>query len=144
MLVDSMATPVNQPVAGPALPQAPDVEHHWVDVDGLLMHYAQAGQGEPLVLLHGWPQHWWCWRHVIGALEERYRVICPDVRGMGWSQGSANGYSWHGLARDLIDLLDAIGVGAFRLVGHDWGLVIGYRACFNWPARIRQFVALSG
>src|SRR5436190_1165355 len=128
----------------PAMPHVDGVEHGWADVDGLRIHYAQAGEGEPLVLLHGWPQHWWCWRHVIEPLSKRYRVICPDLRGMGWSEGSKHGYSWHGMARDVIDLLDEIGVSDFRLIGRDWGLVIGYRAVFNWPDRIRQFVALSG
>ena len=120
------------------------VAHRWLEVDGLRMHYAEAGDGNPLVLLHGWPQHWWCWRHLIGPLAERYRVICPDWRGMGWSEGGDSGYTWHGMARDLIDLLDQIGVRDFQLVGHDWGLVIGYRAAFNWPERIRRFVALGG
>jgi pimeloyl-ACP methyl ester carboxylesterase len=127
----------------PAVPGV-DVAHRWVTVDGLRLHYAEAGEGDPIVLLHGWPQHWWCWRHVIGPLAERHRVICPDWRGMGWSQGGDGGYTWHGMARDLIDLLDQIGAGDFQLIGHDWGLVIGYRAVFSWPERIRRFVALGG
>jgi len=63
---------------------------------------------------------------------------------MGWSEGASGGYSWESLARDLVDLLDAIGVNRFRLVGHDWGLVLGYRTCFNWPDRVEQFVGLGG
>jgi pimeloyl-ACP methyl ester carboxylesterase len=63
---------------------------------------------------------------------------------MGWSDGSNAEYSWHGMARELIDLLDSLGIEQFRLMGHDWGLVLGYRAVFNWPERIRQFVALGG
>jgi pimeloyl-ACP methyl ester carboxylesterase len=132
------------PSSDPPLPELAGVEHHWVEVDGLRMHYAEAGEGEPLVLLHGWPQHWWCWRHLIGPLAESHRVICPDLRGMGWSEGSERGYSWHGMARDIRDLLDRIGVRELALVGHDWGLVVGYRMCFNWPDRVRRFVALGG
>ncbi len=128
----------------PRLPDVEGVTHHWANVRGLRMHYAQAGEGEALVLLHGWPQHWWCWRHLIGPLSQRYRVICPDQRGMGWTDGAPRGYTWHDMALDLADLLDEIGVGEFRLVGHDWGLVVGYRAVLNWPQRIRQFVALGG
>ena len=126
------------------IPAVEGVKHHWAEVDGLQIHYAEAGEGKPLILLHGWPQHWWCWREVIGPLANDHRVICPDIRGMGWSQGSKTGYSWHGLARDLTRLLDHLDIDEFTLVGHDWGLVIGYRACFNWPDRIRQFVALGG
>ena len=126
------------------LPHVDGVSHGFAKVDGLRLHYAEAGDGEPLVLLHGWPQHWWCWRHLVGPLSERYRVICPDVRGLGWSEGSRGGYTWERLARDVVDLLDQLGIERARLVGHDWGLVVGYRACFNWPERFRQFAALGG
>lgn len=126
------------------IPHLDGVTHRYAEVDGLRLHYAEAGDGDPLVLLHGWPQHWWCWRHLIGPLSRRYRVICPDWRGMGWSDGAAGGYTWHGMARDVLDLVDILDLDEFRLIGHDWGLVVGYRACFNWPHRIRQFVALGG
>src|SRR5438105_355309 len=85
------------------MPQVEGVEHHWIQVNDLRMHYAEAGQGEPVVLLYGWPQHWWAWRELIGPLAERYRVICPDWRGMGWTQGTPDGYTWHGMALDLVD-----------------------------------------
>ena len=120
------------------------VDHRFVTIDGLRIHYAEAGTGDPLILLHGWPQHWWEWRHVIGPLSRRYRVICPDVRGLGWSEGSPTGYSFERLARDVVDLMDILDLPRARLVGHDWGLVTGYRACLNWPDRFEQFVAMAG
>ncbi len=140
----TLVSPPGGLLGQPPLPNVEGVTHHWVDLGGLQRHYAQAGHGEPVVLLHGWPQHWWSWRLVIGPLSQRYRVICPDQRGMGWTDGTIRGYSWHQMALDLVELLDAIGIDDFRLVGHDWGLVVGYRAVFNWPQRIRQFVALGG
>ena len=126
------------------IPAVDGVSHRFAHIDGLRLHYAEAGHGPLLVLLHGWPQHWWSWRHLIEPLAQEYRVIAPDWRGMGWSQGSGDGYSWHGMARDVLDLVDAVGARDFRLVGHDWGLVVGYRVAFNWPDRVRQFVALGG
>jgi len=120
------------------------VDHRFVTIDGLRIHYAEAGTGDPLILLHGWPQHWWEWRHVIGPLSRRYRVICPDVRGLGWSEGSPTGYSFERLARDVVDLMDVLELPRARLVGRDWGLVTGYRACLNWPDRFEQFVAMAG
>jgi pimeloyl-ACP methyl ester carboxylesterase len=129
------------------MPHVDGVEHRVVVVDGLRLHYAEAGAGDPLVLLHGWPQHWWCWRDTIGPLAARYRVICPDTRGQGWSEGSATGYRGyrlHRLAADLAGLLDALGIERVRLVGHDWGAAIGYRACLNWPERFERYVALAG
>ncbi|WP_435592373.1 alpha/beta fold hydrolase [Nocardia sp. bgisy118] len=121
-----------------------DVQHRFVQIDGLRIHYAEAGAGEPLILLHGWPQHWWEWRHLLGPLAQRYRVICPDLRGLGWSEGRARGYTFERLARDLIDLMDHLKVRRARIVGRDWGLVVGYRACLNWPDRFEQFVAMAG
>src|SRR4051812_47280334 len=126
------------------LPHADGVAHRRVDVDGARFHVAEAGDGPPLVLLHGWPQHWWSWRHVIGPLAERYRVLCPDVRGLGWSEGAVGAMSFDALAGDLIAQLDALGLDRVRLVGHDWGLVAGYRACINHPERFERFVALAG
>ncbi len=66
------------------IPHVEGVDHHFVDVRGYRIHYAEAGDGPPLVLLHGWPQHWWSWRHVIPSLAEHYRVICPDIRTVFW------------------------------------------------------------
>jgi pimeloyl-ACP methyl ester carboxylesterase len=121
------------------------VTHHTAAVGDLGLHWAEAGEGDPVVLLHGWPQHWWEWRHVIGPLSERYRVICPDIRGLGWSQGpdrfaATEDYTFGTLAGDLIGLLDVLGVGRTHLVGHDWGSAIGYRACLSRPERFRSAV----
>jgi pimeloyl-ACP methyl ester carboxylesterase len=123
---------------------APMIEHDFVKVDGLRLHYATAGEGEPLVLLHGWPQYWWSWREVIGPLSTRYRVICPDVRGLGLSEGASADYSLRRLAADLIGLFDALGIERARLAGHDWGAAIGYEACFGWPERFDAFMPIGG
>jgi len=125
------------------MPHVDGVAHHYARVDGLRIHYAEAGEGEPIVLLHGWPQHWWSWRHLIGPLTRDFRVICPDVRGLGWSAGPADGYSIARLARDVVDLLDELELQSVRLVGHDWGNLTGYQACFRWPERFSKFVALA-
>ncbi len=129
--------------AGLAMPHVEGVEHRYTQVDGLRLHYAEAGQGDPLVLLHGWPEHWWSWRYLIGPLSERYRVICPDIRGLGWSEGGRN-YSLARLARDVVELMDTLGIQRAGLIGHDWGNVAGYRACLNWPDRFTQYIALGG
>lgn len=70
------------------------------------MHVAEAGSGEPVVLLHGFPQHWWEWRKVLPALAARYRVICPDLRGAGCTDAPRVGYARDHLLRDVIALLD--------------------------------------
>jgi pimeloyl-ACP methyl ester carboxylesterase len=125
-------------------PRADGVEHVDPVVDGLRVHCAVAGEGPPLVLLHGWPQHWWSWRRVIGPLSQRFRVICPDIRGMGWTDAPRSGYHLRTLTRDLLGLLDVLGLERVRLVGHDWGFLIGYSACFTQPERFERFVPMGG
>jgi pimeloyl-ACP methyl ester carboxylesterase len=108
------------------------------------MHVVDAGSGPPIVLLHGWPQHWWMWRDFIGPLAEGHRVICPDLRGLGWSEAPRRGYGRGDLTRDLLGLLDALDIPAASVVAHDWGLIPAYWAALFWSWRIRRLVALSG
>src|SRR5437763_17199380 len=97
----------------PAMPHVDGVEHGWADVDGLRIHYAQAGECDPIVLLHGWPQHWWGWRHVIMPLSERYRVICPDLPGIAGSAVAKDRNFLHCMARVVIYSLDHTRVTAY-------------------------------
>src|ERR1044071_10138677 len=82
-------------------PELDGVTHSYVDVPGARLHVAEAGEGSPILLLHGWPQHWWTWRKVIPALAESHRVICPDLRGFGWSEAPAGPYEISELAADM-------------------------------------------
>lgn len=127
----------------PALPDLDGVEHRWVRAGGLDLHVAEAGEGPPLVMLHGWPQHWWMWRHLIPELSRHYRVICPDLPGLGWSEAPAGGYAKEALASDVLRLLDALGLDRVRLVGHDWGGFVGFLLCLRQPERFERFVALN-
>jgi pimeloyl-ACP methyl ester carboxylesterase len=129
----------------PELPELPGVRHSYHQVNGFRQHVAEAGDpdADPLVMLHGWPQHWWCWRKVIPPLAERYRVICPDLRGHGWSDAPEGGYSKPQLARDLVALLDVLGLDRVRLMGHDWGSMAGFLACIREPERFDRFIATS-
>jgi pimeloyl-ACP methyl ester carboxylesterase len=130
-------------VALPPIPELPGVAHEFVDAGGVRIHVASAGSGEPLVLQHGWPECWYAWRRVIGPLSEHYRVICPDLRGHGWSEAPPRGYEKEQLARDLIAVLDALGLERVRLAGHDWGGFTGYLVCLRAPARIERYVAMG-
>ena len=126
-----------------APPSLPGVRHHYVDAGGLLTHVAEAGAGEPLVMLHGWPQHWYCWRGLMPALSQRWRVICPDLRGFGWTEAPPGGYEKEQLATDVLALLDAMGVESFHLVGHDWGGFVAFLMALREPERIRGLLALA-
>ncbi|CAA9509112.1 MAG: hypothetical protein AVDCRST_MAG17-1873 [uncultured Solirubrobacterales bacterium] len=125
------------------LPHVDGVEHRWVEAGGVRLHVAEAGAGEPLVLLHGWPQHWYEWRDVIGPLAERYRVICPDLRGFGWSEAPTRGYEKETLTDDVIALLEALGHERVHLAGHDWGGFVGFLLCLRRPDLVERYVALN-
>ena len=127
----------------PTPPHVADVSHRFVDVSGLNVHVAEAGSGSPLVLLHGWPQHWFCWRRLVPMLADGYRLIIPDLRGHGWSDAPREGYDKEQLATDLLGLLDALELEQVRLVGHDWGGWTGFLACLRSPHRFRSFLALG-
>lgn len=122
-----------------------EVEHRFVDAAGLRMHVAVAGSGPPLVLLHGWPQHWWSWRRVLPRLVDRFTVYMPDQRGLGWTEAphAPEGYRKAQLQRDLVALLDALGLDRVRLVGHDWGGWVGYLTALAAPERIEAYQAFS-
>ncbi len=137
-----MATATARPITRP-FPEVDGVSHTFVDAAGLRMHVAEAGEGEPLVLLHGWPQHWFMWRHQIAPLAEHYRVLCPDLRGFGWSDAPASGYEKENLAVDVVKLLDALGLERVRLAGHDWGGWIGFLIGMRHPERVERLLALN-
>ena len=127
----------------PALPQLDGVEHRFVDLPGLRMHVAEAGSGEPVLLLHGFPQHWWEWRRVIPGLAEHYRVIVPDLRGAGWTDAPRTGYTRPQLLADLVALLDALELEKVRLMAHDWAAIVGFALCLERPGRVGQYISLS-
>jgi pimeloyl-ACP methyl ester carboxylesterase len=125
------------------MPEVAGVAHRYVRARGIRFHVAEAGQGPAVVLLHGWPQHWFEWRRVIGPLAERFRVLCPDLRGFGWSDAPAHGYEKEALATDVLALLDAVGVERFRLIGHDWGGWIGFLIALREPERLERLIPLN-
>jgi pimeloyl-ACP methyl ester carboxylesterase len=130
----------------PKMPHVDGVDHAFVDAGGLRMHVATAGQegADPILCLHGWPQHWYEWRKLIGPLTDAgYRVVCPDLRGLGWTDAPPRGYEKEQLATDVLALMDAMDLDRVKLVGHDWGGWAGYLMCLREPERFERFVALN-
>jgi pimeloyl-ACP methyl ester carboxylesterase len=126
------------------MPEVEGVRHRQVRARGIRFHVAEAGAGEDVVLcLHGWPQHWYEWRHLMPALAERHRVLALDLRGFGWSDAPARGYEKESLADDVLAVLDALEIGSVKLVGHDWGGWIGFLLCLRERPRVSRFLALN-
>lgn len=141
-----MASTDNAPPGPTDLPQLPGVSHAFITLStGLRMHIAEAGHPDSptVLLLHGFPQHWWEWRKVIPPLAEHYRVIAPDLRGSGWTDAPAHGYSVDDVLADVLALLDQRGLRRVGLVAHDFSAFVGYRLGFDHPERIAAFLCLG-
>ncbi len=122
-----------------------EVEHRMLQARGLRFHVALAGplEAPPLVLLHGWPQHWFEWRKVLPRLAEHRRCVLPDLRGLGWSDAPPTGYRKETLADDVLAILDALGIEAVDLIAHDWGGWVGFLIALRAPERLRRYLALN-
>jgi pimeloyl-ACP methyl ester carboxylesterase len=129
------------------MPVLDGVEHTFHDLPtGVRLHLASAGPPDapPLLALHGWPQHWWSWRLVIEELAGEFRLLCPDLRGHGWSgQPVDDDFRKQRLADDAIALLDALELEQVRLAGHDWGAYAAILAALTAPERFSSVLAMS-
>jgi len=114
----------------------------FVDTGDVRLHAVIGGDGPALLLVHGWPETWYAWRHVMPALARNFTVVAVDQRGIGLSDKPAAGYDTGTLATDLVKLMDALGHERFSLVGHDTGFAIGYALAADYPERVER-VALA-
>lgn len=112
--------------------------HHTVEVNGVRLHYVTAGAGDPVVLLHGWPQTWHEWRHLIPVMASRYTVVAPDLRGFGDSDKPASGYDKRTVAEDIRQLARHLGLREINLVGHDIGMMVAYDYAAAHPQEVRR------
>ncbi|WP_419827043.1 alpha/beta fold hydrolase [Sphingomonas sp.] len=117
--------------------------------NGVNLHVVEAGrEGDPLlILLHGFPEFWWAWRHQITPLAAAgYHVVVPDMRGYNLSDkpDGLAAYTLDVLAADVIGLADAFGAARVHLVGHDWGAVIGWWVAARHADRLERVVLMNG
>ena len=120
------------------------LSHHFAQLDDVTLHYVTGGRGPVVVLLHGWPQTWYEWRHVIPALAQRYTVIAPDLRGLGDSSRPLAGYDKKTVANDIWRLVNGkLGHQQFYLVGHDWGGPTAYALAAAHPAAVSRLAILD-
>jgi pimeloyl-ACP methyl ester carboxylesterase len=129
------------------LPDLPGVEHHFVPTpSGVRIHVAEAGSpdGATVMLVHGFPQNWWEWRHQIGPLAaDGYRVIVPDLRGAGWSDAPRTRYPKSDMADDLLAVLDGLGVARVHVAAHDWGGPPSFMLMLAHSERVSGFLGFN-
>jgi pimeloyl-ACP methyl ester carboxylesterase len=114
-------------------------EHGYADLGEVRLHYVTAGEGDAVVLLHGWPQTWHMWRDVIPGLAARYRIIAPDLRGLGDSSRPVTGYDKKTIAEDVWRLAhDVLGEEKLFVVGHDWGGPTAYALAAQHRDAVRR------
>jgi pimeloyl-ACP methyl ester carboxylesterase len=122
------------------------VQARRVATNGIELSVLEAGAGRPVILLHGFPELGWSWRHQIPALAAAgHRVLAPDLRGFGDSSApeGPEGYDLLTLARDVLGLADAHGIGPFTVIGHDWGAALAWILALVHPERITAVAGLS-
>ncbi len=118
--------------------------HRPVSANGIRLHVAEAGDGPLVVLLHGFPEFWFAWRHQLTGLAERgYRAVAVDLRGYGDSDKPPRGYDLWTLAGDVAGLIPALGESRAAVVGQGWGGVVGWTVAALHPRRVGALVAIA-
>jgi pimeloyl-ACP methyl ester carboxylesterase len=118
--------------------------HRDVSANGIRLHVAEFGTGPLVLLLHGFPQFWWAWRHqLVGLADAGYRVVAPDLRGYGASDKPPRGYDAVTLASDIAGLVRALGERDAMIVGHDWGGLIAWTIGTLHPRVVRRLAVLD-
>ncbi len=115
----------------------------FIQTSDLRMHYLQAGTGEPVILIHGFPETSHEWRRQFPALAERYAVFAPDTRGFGRTDKPDIRVSRSLLAGDIVRFMDALGIERAAVVGHDWGGIIAFKLAIDWPERVTRLALLD-
>ena len=117
-----------------------EIETKTATVNNINWHWAEAGDGEAVVLLHGIPESWRCWKHQIPKLASQFKVYAIDLKGYGLSDKSEGDYSMNNVASEILDLLDYLNIDTFRLAGHDWGVAISDNIIDQAPERVNRYV----
>ena len=116
-----------------------------IQANGLTFHCFTEGQGDLVLLLHGFPQSSYAWRHQITPLAKQFKVVAPDLRGYGESsrpEGIEN-YAMHYLVQDILGIIKALGYEKAHIVGHDWGGAIAWRVAQEHPEVVNKLVILN-
>ena len=126
-------------------PAIPGVRRSFVEARGVRFHVTEAGpvDGRPVIALHGWPQHHWVYRDLLADPPPGLRIIAPDLPGYGWSGPAPHRWAKEDAARDVLALMDALGLDRVLLVAHDWGAFVGYLMVLAAPERFDGYLVCN-
>ena len=134
-------------LAGPVRAQTPatdGIESRFATVNGTRLHYLIAGTGDPVILLHGYPQTSHMWRPLIAKLAKTHTVVAPDLRGAGQSDKPEAGYDKKTMAQDIHALAASLGFKTVKVAGHDIGTMVAYAYGAQYPTEVRRLALLDG
>jgi pimeloyl-ACP methyl ester carboxylesterase len=138
------ATPVTNPDQNiPAANPPANFKHGNATVNGVNIHYVIGGEGEPLLLVHGFGQNWYMWNRLLPELSKHFTVIAPDLRGVGESGKPESGYDKKNMAVDMHELMKSLGYSKINLAGHDIGLMVAYAYAASYPDEVKKLALLD-
>lgn len=122
-----------------------EIEEDYIDTNGIKLHIIVIGSGEPLILLHGFPEFWYCWKSVIPGLKENFKLIIPDMRGYNLSDKPKDieKYKMEYLIEDIKGLIDELNLKQVYLAGHDWGGVVAWAFAEKYPEFLKKLIILN-
>ena len=118
-------------------------QHHFIETNNIRLHCVVQGEGKLVVLLHGFPEFWYSWRHQIPALAKHFKVVVPDLRGYNDSDKPKGGYDLDTLSADIGGLVQSLGYLKAHVVGHDWGGAIAWNLAQKFPTMLDRLAVLN-
>ena len=123
-----------------------EIRHGYATVNGVRLHYAETGSGDELIiLLHGFPEFWYSWRHQLDALGKHFHVVAPDMRGYNLSDkpSRVEDYRVDEIVGDVVGLIDHFGASQAAVVGHDWGATVAWAVAQRFPERVSKLAVMQ-
>lgn len=122
-----------------------EIEEKFVETNGIKLHVIVIGSGEPLILLHGFPDFWFGWKNIILGLKDKFKLIIPDMRGYNLSDKpiAVEDYNLKILVEDIKELSEKLNLKKFVLIGHDWGGVVAFAFAEKYPEKLKKLIILN-
>jgi epoxide hydrolase 4 len=121
------------------------MQHEFVNVNGIRMHYVTMGNGPLIIFLHGFPEFWYSWRHQIPFFSKQFKVVVPDMRGYGETERPTkiDEYRIEKLVTDIVELIHSLGQEKATIVGHDWGEAIAWSIAIMVPGIVEKLIIMD-